>query len=88
MKSISIKVPLSIAQSMDDRGQLNPQWLTQFISTFELEELSFQPIKEFTFNYKIKINEKMHKRLKLKAIDQDIALNEYLGRLLVQFYHY
>jgi predicted HicB family RNase H-like nuclease len=86
MKSINVKIPLSIASSMDDRGELNPAWLTQFIEIYQDRELPNEPIKEFTFNYTFKINEALHKKLKLQAIDKDLPMNEYIGRLLVTYY--
>jgi hypothetical protein len=86
MKSLTIKIPLTIAQSMDDRGQLNPRWATNFVITYMNKPLPDQPIQEFTFNYTFKVEDDLHRTLKLKSFEQNIPMNELIGRLLATYY--
>lgn len=86
MKSLTIKIPLTIAQTLDDRGQLNPPYLQQFINTYIACEPPTEPIQELTFNYTFKIDSDIHKSIKLKAIDKGLTMNELVGRLLSKFY--
>lgn len=86
MKSLNIKIPLSICANMDDRGELNPQWITKFIKGYMNKEIESKPIQEFTVNYTFKIDDNVHREIKLKAIDYDIAMSEFVGRLLVKYY--
>ena len=57
MKSLNVKIPLSVAQRMDDNAQLNPIFLTQFIT----DNLSYvysldKPINDLCYNYTFKID--------------------------------
>jgi predicted DNA binding CopG/RHH family protein len=88
LKPINMKIPLSIAQKLDDSGQLNPQFLNSFIDTFitiGYDSLK-EPITEFAFNYTFKVEEELLKRVKLEANQAGLPINEYLGRLLVRYY--
>lgn len=87
-KSINVKLPIGIGALMDDRGHLNPQYMTEFIVaiTSSGSELPTTAIEGSTFNYSFKIDSKIHKTLKMKALEKDISLNEYLGRLVVAYY--
>lgn len=86
-KSINIKIPLSIAKLMDDNGELNPGFITSFIIDNQDKDLPNEPITEFTFNYTCKIDNNVHKTIKLQAINHDLPMNEYLGRLLSKYYN-
>lgn len=87
MKSLTIKIPLSVAKIMDDKAQLNPVWLSRFIEDFLPHlEVPKQPIQELTFNYTFKIDEFAHKQIKIKAIECDLPMNEMIGRLLANYY--
>ena len=87
MKSLNVKIPLTVAQRMDDNAQLNPIFLTQFIT----DNLSYvysldKPINELSYNYTFKIDTDLHKSIKLIALEADLPMNELVGRLLAKFY--
>ena len=86
MKSLNVKIPLTVGQSLDDRGQLNPQYIKDFVQTYLNSPLEDKPILEFTFNYTLKVDSQLHKDIKIKALNLDLPMNEFLGRLLAQYY--
>lgn len=88
MKTINIKIPLNIAQDLDDRARLNPQWLTSFIlANWENVTLVIdKPVEGLSYNYSFKVDDKLHKMVKLKAVELNMPMNELLGRLLQIFY--
>ena len=87
MKSLTIKIPLSIAKEMDDKGQLNPMWLSTFIEDFvQHVEIPKEPIQELSINYTFKIEEFAHKQLKYLALMKDLPMNELVGRVLAKYY--
>ena len=88
MKTINVKIPLDIAQDLDNRGRLNPQWLTTFILSHwaYVGLVKDKPIEGLTYSYAFKIDEKIHKMVKFKAVELDVPMNELLGRLLQRFY--
>ena len=88
MKTINIKIPLDIAQDLDDRARLNPEWLTSFILANwpHVDLVMDKPVKGLSSNYAFKVEDDLHKMIKLKAVELDIPMNELLGRLLQQYY--
>lgn len=88
MKTINIKIPLDIAQDLDDRARLNPQWLTSFIvvNWSFVNLVTDKPVEGLTSNYSFKVVDDLHKMIKLKAVELDLPMNELLGRLLQSFY--
>ena len=87
MKSLNVKIPITIAQRLDDNAQLNPIYLTEFITANLSHADSLeQPISDLCYNYTFKIDNKLHKTIKLKAIELDLPMNDLVGRLLVKFY--
>lgn len=88
MKTINVKIPLDIAQDLDDRGRLNPQWLTSFIITnwSYASLVKDKPLEGLSYTYAFKVDEDLHKMVKLKSVELDIPMNELLGRLLQRFY--
>lgn len=89
MKSLNIKIPLSIAQQLDDRDQLNPNFLKNFITEYMYHSqcVTFdKPLIEIPYTYTFKVDDNIHKMLKLEAIERDIPMNELIGRLLVMYY--
>ena len=88
MKTINIKIPLDIAQDLDDRARLNPQWLTSFIlvNWSYVDLVTDSPVEGLTSTYSFKVDDDLHKMVKLKAVELDLAMNELLGRLLQRFY--
>lgn len=89
MKSLNIKIPLTIAQQLDYWGQLNPNYLENFIVEYmyHSQGVTFdKPITELTYNYTFKVHDSTHKMLKLEAIERELAMNELIGRLIVMYY--
>lgn len=88
MKTINIKIPLDIARDLDERARLNPQWLTSFIvvNWSYVSLVKDKPIEGLTYNYAFKVEDEIHKMVKLKSVEFDIPMNELLGRLLQRFY--
>ena len=90
MKSLNIKIPLSIAKEMDDRGQLNPAFISAFIKnnlwTVDGNKELDKPIKEMSYNYTFKIDSDLHKTIKLISIQIGLPMNELVGRLLQAYY--
>ena len=88
MKTINIKIPLDIAQDLDDRARLNPQWLTSFIvvNWSYVSLVTDKPVVGMAYNYSFKVDDDIHKMVKLKAVELDLPMNELLGRLLQRFY--
>jgi hypothetical protein len=85
MKSLSVKIPLSIAQLMDDSAQLNPNWVAGFLVLNYNRPINKRP-QEMTYNYTFKVHDDLHKTIKLKAIDHDLPINEFVARLLSTYY--
>ena len=87
MKSLNVKIPLPIAQLMDDNAQLNPIYLTEFITAnLDHADSLDKPISDICYNYTFKIDNKLHKTIKLKALEVDLPMNDLVGRLLAKFY--
>lgn len=88
MKSLNIKIPLSIAQQLDDNAQLNPEYLTGFL----VSHLSYgstiknHKLEGLMYNYTFKAPKDLHRMVKLKAIELDLPMNEFAGRLLAYYY--
>ena len=87
MKSLNVKIPLSIAQHMDDSAQLNPSYISNFIiDHLDSADSLDKPISELSYNYTFKIDNVLHKTIKLIALELDLPMNELVGRLLAKFY--
>ena len=87
MKSLNVKIPLPVAQLMDDNAQLNPIYLTEFITAnLSRADSLDKPISELCYNYTFKIDDSLHKTIKLKALEIDLPMNDLIGRLLAKFY--
>lgn len=88
MKTINIKIPLDIAQDLDDRARLNPQWITSFIldNWPHVDLVTDKPVEGLSYNYAFKVEDDLHKLVKLKSVELDLPMNELLGRLLQQYY--
>ena len=87
MKSLNVKIPLPLAQLMDDNEQLNPIYLTEFITAnLDNADSLDKPISDLCYNYTFKIDNALHKTIKLKALEVDLPMNDLVGRLLAKFY--
>ena len=87
MKSLNVKIPLEVAQRMDDNAHLNPIYLSKFIrgNLIHADNLE-QPINDLCYYYTFKIDSELHKTIKLTALEVDLPMNELVGRLLSKFY--
>ena len=88
MKTITIKINLGQAQELDDRAQLNPSFIGEFIThhlhgTFIGEQRS----TELSFTYTLKVSNELHKSLKMAALQNDMTMSEYV-RQMFQVYYY
>ena len=88
MKTITIKLNLDQAQELDDRAQLNPTFVSEFITrhlhdTFIGERRSTQ----LPFTYTLKVSNELHKNLKMAALYKDLTMSEYV-RQMFQVYYY
>ena len=89
MKNLNVKIPLSIAQHMDDKAQLNPTHLSEFITANLSHADSLdKPITELCYNYTFRVDNELHKAIKLKAMEIDLPMNELVGRLIENYYFY
>lgn len=86
MVTINVKIPLGIAQAMDDRAQLNAQYMTFFISTYLGKDVPAEQLEGLTYNYAFKVDSSLKEVVKEKAVANKIAMNEMLGRLLAAYY--
>jgi hypothetical protein len=86
LKSLSIKIPIGIAHHMDDSGRLNPSWIAGFIILNKNKEIDERPVKGLCFNYTFKVDEVLHKDVKLQAIEHNLPVNEFIARLLEKYY--
>jgi hypothetical protein len=86
MKSLSIKIPLGIAHSMDDKARLNPSWIAGFLILNKAKEVDERPVQGLCFNYTFKVDEVLHKDIKLQAIERNLPVNEFVARLLEKYY--
>jgi hypothetical protein len=86
MKSLSIKIPLGIAKSMDDKARLNPSWIAGFLIINLAKPIYEEKVKGLSYNYTFKIDKELHKLIKLKAIEHDLPINEFVARLLEKYY--
>ena len=88
MKTITIKLNLDQVQELDDRAQLNPTFVSEFITrhlhgAFIGERRSTQ----LPFTYTLKVSNELHKALKMAALQNDMTMSEYV-RQMFQVYYY
>ena len=87
MKSLNIKIPLSVAQLMDDNAQLNPEYITSFIvEHYNKSDSLDQPISEICYSYTFKIDDRLHKAIRLQAFELELPMNEMVGRMFSKYY--
>lgn len=87
MKSMNIKIPMEIAIDMSNRGELNPIFIGDFIDehVYKVKELEVLPAG-LVFNYTFKIDNELHKKVKLMAITIDKPMNELIGMIITTHY--
>lgn len=87
MKTITIKLPLGVVQEMDDRGQLNPYYITDFINK-NLEHLGAgdKSVGHLGYYYTLKVKDNLHQQISEIAKQCKLPMNEMLGRLFITHY--
>ena len=86
MKTINIKLPISSVQEMDDRGQLNPYYITDFISKNLEHQPEDKPLGRLAFYYALKVTDELHYNISVRAKEEGLAMSEFLGRLFLSLY--
>lgn len=89
MKTLNVKLPIEVAQTMSDNGELNPMHITYIIGHLkdeEIEEGLLEELPSLSFSYSFKVPRSIHKTIKLLSIDYDLPMNELVGRLLTYYY--
>lgn len=86
MKSLSVKIPVKIATRMEERAELNPSWLAGFLIIHMKKKPSESPVGGLCVNYTCKVDDLLHKHVKLQAIENDLPINEFVARLLDKYY--
>lgn len=88
MKTLTIKINLDDVQRMDDRGELNPAFITSFIEKHINQNfLGEARSSQLPFAYTFKVKDGFHKAVKLAALEADLTMSEYV-RQLFQVYYY
>ena len=88
MKTITIKINLDQAQELDDGAQLNPTFVSEFI-TRHLHDpfIGERRSTQLPFTYTLKVSNELHKALKMAALQKDMTMSEYV-RQMFQVYFY
>ena len=88
MKTITIKINLNQVQELDERAQLNPKFVSEFI-TRHLHDafIGERRSTQMPFTYTLKVSNELHKALKMAALQNDMTMSEYV-RQMFQVYYY
>ena len=92
MKTLNIKLSLPLAQRLDDMGRLNPDnisnMIVQALVNFGTHPVNLNkyPIEGLTFAYGLKVDAELHRRLKITAIENELNMNDFVGRLLSVYF--
>ena len=87
MKTITIKINLDQAHELDDRGQLNPKFVSEFITRYLHAGQPRLRSTQLPFTYTLKVSNELHKALKMAALQDDMTMSEYV-RQMFQVYYY
>ena len=88
MKTITIKINLDQAQELDDRAQLNPTFIGEFITRHLYDAfIGERRSTQLPFTYTLKVSIELHKALKMAALQNDMTMSEYV-RQMFQVYYY
>ena len=88
MKTITIKINLDQAQELDDRAQLNPTFISEFI-THHLHDafIGERRSTQLPFTYTLKVSNELHKALKMAALQNDMTMSEYVCQMFQVYYY-
>ena len=87
MKTITIKINLDQAQELDDRAQLNPTFIGEFITRHVHDDFIGGRSTQLPFTYTLKVSNELHKAIKMAALQEDMTMSEYV-RQMFQVYYY
>ena len=87
MKTLTIKINLDDVQQMNDRGELNPAFITSFIEK-HINQIFLGEARssQLPFTYTFKVKDDFHKTVKLAALEADLTMSEYVRQLFQVFY--
>lgn len=86
MKTINIKLPFKAVEEMDDRAQLNPYYITDFISKHLEHQPEDKPVGRLAYYYALKVTDSLHQEINVRAKEEGLAMSEFLGRLFLSLY--
>lgn len=87
MKTITIKINLDQAQELDDREQLNPMFVSEFITQYVHGMfIGEQRSTQLPFTYTLKVSNELHKALKMAALQKDMTMTEYVRQMFQVYY--
>ena len=87
MKTITIKINLNQVQELEDRGQLNPKFVSEFITRYLHAGQPPYRSTQLPFTYTLTVSNELHKALKMTALQNDMTMSEYV-RQMFQVYYY
>ena len=87
MKTITIKLNLDQAQELEDRGQLNPKFVSEFITHYLHAGQPRYRSTQLPFTYTLKVSNELHKALKMAALQNDMTMSEYVRQMFQVYYH-
>ena len=87
MKTITIKINSDQAQELDDRAQLNPTFIGEFIGHYlHGMFIGEQRSTQLPFTYTLKVSNELHKALKMAALQNDMTMSEYVRQMFQVYY--
>ena len=86
MKTITIKINLDQAEELDDRGQLNPTFIGEFITRHLHDAFIGGRSTQLPFTYTLKVSNELHKALKMAALQNDMTMSEYVRQMFQVYY--
>ena len=87
MKTITIKLNLDQVQELDDRAQLNPTFVSEFITRhLHGAFIGEKRTTQLSFTYTLKVSNELHKALKMAALQNDMTMSEYVRQMFQVYY--
>ena len=86
MKTITIKINLNQAEELDDRAQLNPSFIGEFITRYLHAGQPHCRSTQLPFTYTLKVSNELHKALKMAALQNDMTMSEYVRQMFQVYY--
>lgn len=89
LKTLSIKLPVSIMQQLDNAGQLNPKWVSDFLALHmfdNLNSVTLDATRELVVTYSFKLSDDLHKMIKREALERDLTIIEFVRRVFQDHY--